>query len=156
MSGPPDPDRTAYGVVICVSGAACILLLYMALFGRRMRRTAIRWHVMNCSWWGILHLVSLLVSNFGNKYLGNPQSRDPGELVHYRLIVFQRTVFTFVDMWLLFPYALIPDIMYGPSFGMTSVQFVFKFLYDWIKDSGLLEGGGGWSYFLMLVLRKPR
>ncbi|PIO56425.1 hypothetical protein TELCIR_22176, partial [Teladorsagia circumcincta] len=53
---PVDPDKTAYGVLICVSGAACILLLYMALFGRRMRRTAIRWHVINCSWWSILHL----------------------------------------------------------------------------------------------------
>ncbi|KAK5974123.1 hypothetical protein GCK32_015189, partial [Trichostrongylus colubriformis] len=30
----------------------------MGLFGRRMRRTAIRWHVINCSWWSILHLVS--------------------------------------------------------------------------------------------------
>lgn len=55
---PVDPDKTAYGVIICVSGVACVMLLYMAVFGRRMRRTAIRWHVMNCSWWSMLHLVS--------------------------------------------------------------------------------------------------
>lgn len=55
----------------------------------------------------------------------------------------QHTVFTFIEMWLLFPYALIPDIMYGPSFGMTSVQFVLKFFYEWILKSGILDGGGG-------------
>ncbi|EYB89524.1 hypothetical protein Y032_0230g2936 [Ancylostoma ceylanicum] len=254
MSGPPDPDRTAYGVVICVSGAACILLLYMALFGRRMRRTAIRWHVMNCSWWGILHLASY--GSFAEKapwpnYIISPEWTDSSKQVEnfsrsifpcgmffvyievmittcvprladnwiFNLIFFilvipvlniivlfcffaqwmavewfytpvdfltlltyvlfcimtavyflfclfgsclccytvaskkpqKRTVFTFVDMWLLFPYALIPDIMYGPSFGMTSVQFVFKFLYDWIKDSGLLEGGGDTTFVLDLM-----
>ncbi|VDO61728.1 unnamed protein product [Heligmosomoides polygyrus] len=242
---PVDPDKTAYGVIICVSGVACVMLLYMAVFGRRMRRTAIRWHVMNCSWWSMLHLASYgafaekapwpnyiiskdwrensagvecftrsifpcgmffvyietivltIVPRLANNWIFNVvffillipvlnaivifcffaqwmevtwfyTPIDFLNLFTYFLFcimtavyfVFclfgscfccftifsrkerQHTVFTFIEMWLLFPYALIPDIMYGPSFGMTSVQFVLKFFYEWILKSGILDGGG--------------
>uniref|UniRef100_A0A1I7WY78 G_PROTEIN_RECEP_F1_2 domain-containing protein n=1 Tax=Heterorhabditis bacteriophora TaxID=37862 RepID=A0A1I7WY78_HETBA len=53
-----DVDRTIYGIFICVSACACILMLYMAIFGRRMTYTALRWHILNCGFWGLLHLVS--------------------------------------------------------------------------------------------------
>ncbi|WKY05239.1 hypothetical protein Q1695_005896 [Nippostrongylus brasiliensis] len=251
MSTPADPEQTAYGVVICVSAVACILLLYMAVFGQRMRWTGIRWHVMNCSWWSLLHLASY--GTFAEKapwpnFITSPEwkanaagiecfSRSifpSGMFFIYieamiltclpqladswifnltlflclipvlnGLIIFcffaqfmevnwfynpidffniftyvlfclmtaayfvfclfgscmccftifsktseKRSIHTFVDMWLLFPYALIPDLMYAPSFGMTSVQFVFKFFYDLILNSGLLEGSGDMSFVL--------
>ncbi|CAJ0601038.1 unnamed protein product [Cylicocyclus nassatus] len=249
MDKPVDPNRTVYGVVICVSAAACILLLYMALFGRRMPRTAIRWHVINCSWWSLIHLASY--GSYAEKAPWPEYIKLPGwsenargvelfsrsifpcgiffvyiemmilvcvpRLIHnwvfnliffilvvpvlnfivlfcffakwmavewfYRPIDFlniftyflfcimtliyfifclfgtclcchtvtsrrkqNRSVYTFVDMWLLFIYGLIPNIMYGPSFGFTSVEFVFKFFSDWfeqISGGGEGEGEGG-------------
>ncbi|KHJ81551.1 hypothetical protein OESDEN_18762 [Oesophagostomum dentatum] len=45
-------------------------------------------------------------------------------------------------MWMLFLYALIPDIIYGPSFGYTSLNFVYEHLYDWLKKHGFLGGAG--------------
>ncbi|KAK6044025.1 hypothetical protein COOONC_18470 [Cooperia oncophora] len=175
---PVDPDKTAYGVLIGVSGGACILLLYMALFGRRMRRTAIRWHVINCSWWSILHLVSY--GAFAEKapwpnYIISEDWRESykdvecftrsifpfGMLFVYveamvltcapRLrdnwVFNMRSVFTFVDMWLLFPYGLIPAIMYGPSFGFTFMQFFIKFFFKWLEDDEDPDDGGGGGGF---------
>ncbi|PIO66209.1 hypothetical protein TELCIR_12085 [Teladorsagia circumcincta] len=65
----------------------------------------------------------------------------------------ERSVYTFVEMWLLFLYGLIPAVMYGPSFGFTLMPFAMKFLYKWLVDSGILddyEGGGE----LMAVVQK--
>lgn len=59
--------------------------------------------------------------------------------------LFQRTTSTFADMWLLFPYGMIPSIMYGPSFGMTSVAFAMKYLLTWVLESGMLGGSSGGS-----------
>uniref|UniRef100_A0A1I7WYA7 Uncharacterized protein n=1 Tax=Heterorhabditis bacteriophora TaxID=37862 RepID=A0A1I7WYA7_HETBA len=55
-------------------------------------------------------------------------------------ITIQRTMRTFIDMWLLLPYALVPCIMYGPSFGFTSIGFITKHLMKWLMNSGFLEG----------------
>ena len=60
-----DPDMIAFGVIVCVSVPTLLLLLYMSVFGRRMGWTAIRWHVINCTIWGLLHLAH--TSSFAEK-----------------------------------------------------------------------------------------
>ncbi|XGW30595.1 hypothetical protein V3C99_009507 [Haemonchus contortus] len=253
---PVDPDKTAYGVMIGVSGAACILLLYMALFGQRMRRTAIRWHIINCSWWSILHLVSygssaekapwpnfiisedwrdsykevecftrsifpfgmifvyfeamirtcapslsdnwifnmiffLLLIPYLNiiamfcffaKWMEVEWFYPPVEFLNlFTYVIFclvtlvylifcliqsgfccfvifsrnnhKRTVYTFIDMWLLFPYGLIPAIMYGPSFGFTSLEFVRKFLLKWLMENGFVGGVGEGGEFMQTMMK---
>ncbi|PAV59623.1 hypothetical protein WR25_08208 [Diploscapter pachys] len=49
-------DQTAAGLITCVSACFLILMILMTLFGQRMKRIGIRWHVLNCSIWGLLHL----------------------------------------------------------------------------------------------------
>ncbi|PAV64613.1 hypothetical protein WR25_01689 isoform A [Diploscapter pachys] len=49
-------DQTAAGLITCVSACFLILMILMTLFGQRMKRVGIRWHVLNCSVWGLLHL----------------------------------------------------------------------------------------------------
>lgn len=50
-------DQTAAGLITCVSACFLVLMILMTLFGQRMKRIGIRWHVLNCSIWGLLHLV---------------------------------------------------------------------------------------------------
>lgn len=42
-------------------------------------------------------------------------------------------------MWALFPYALLPIMMYGPSFGVTSMSFAMKVLMKWMVQNGYME-----------------
>ncbi|KAK6748600.1 hypothetical protein RB195_001304 [Necator americanus] len=63
----------------------------------------------------------------------------------------KRTLRNFVDMWLLFPYALIPAIMHGPSFGVTFLKFAMELLYEWLKESGLLDGEGDSTFIHHLI-----
>ncbi|CAB3404394.1 unnamed protein product [Caenorhabditis bovis] len=239
-------DQIAYGVISCVTVGVLIVMIYLSLFGQRIRSTAIRWHVLNCSAWGILHLISY--ASFAEKapwpnYITNQDWRNTAKQVecftrsvfpagmifvyvesilltnvpklannlffnfifffllipllnfimvfcyhaHYMDVVWfyepmdmfnlvtyvlfvvftliyfiwcligscmccatiaaknpgPRSVSTYADMWLLFPYGLVPSIMYGPSFGMTAVGFAMKHLLTWVLESGLLGGGGG-------------
>ncbi|UMM15783.1 hypothetical protein L5515_013073 [Caenorhabditis briggsae] len=241
-------DQVAYGIIACVTVGVLIVMVYMCIFGQRLKATGVRWHVLNCSVWGILHLISYC--SFAEKapwpnYITNQNWRDTAKQVecltrsifpagmvfvyleqiiltlapklansiifnavffvllvpwlnglmiflyyaHYMDVVWwyepadlfnlatyllfvtftfiyflfclfgtclccatmaskkqsSRTTGTFADMWLLFPYGLVPSIMYGPSFGMTSVSFAMQHLLTWVLESGLLSGGGGSS-----------
>lgn len=52
---------------------------------------------------------------------------------------FQKRPMAFLDMWLLFPYALIPVFLYYPSFLLTFFGFFFKIVVKWLMKSGLME-----------------
>ncbi|CAD6197111.1 unnamed protein product [Caenorhabditis auriculariae] len=251
------PEQTVFGVVCCVSVGVLIVMLYMAVFGQRIRSTAIRWHVINCSIWGILHLVSY--ASFADKapwpqYIKNEdwtatkkqvecftrsvfpagmvfvyleamvltcapklanniffnfifflllvpflnglmifcyaahfmtykwfyEPIDLFNLVTYVLFCIMTFVYviwcligscmccamasskhssssgrslgTFLDMWMMAPYGVVPSIMYGPSFGMTSIGFAMKHLLVWLTKTGLLDGpGAGGNMDLSLV-----
>lgn len=64
-----DSDIAAYGVITAITVAVLIIMLYMALFGKRMQSTALRWHVINCSFWGIVHMVQLFSYSFHNNVM---------------------------------------------------------------------------------------
>ncbi|CAI5441078.1 unnamed protein product [Caenorhabditis angaria] len=254
------PDQVAYGVVACITVGVLIIMLYMALFGQRIRATAAKWHVVNVSVWGILHLAAycsyatkapwpgyitntditkasqqvecitrsvfpagmifvyleqiiltiaprlanslifntiffillipflnlVLVFLYYAHFMDYDWWYEPADLfnlgtyvlfVTFTIIYFlfclfgtclccatltsnkptSRTVGTFADMWLLFPYGMIPSIMYGPSFGMTSVSFAMKYLLTWVMESGLLGGGssssGGSAINMNLIIQ---
>lgn len=70
-----DPDSVAFGIIVCASVPVLILVLYMSVFGRRMRWTGIRWHVINCTVWGLLHLAHS--SSFADKAPFVNWIRDP-------------------------------------------------------------------------------
>lgn len=248
------PVQITYGVISCVSVAVLIIMLYMGVFGRRMRSTAQRWHVINCCIWGILHLISY--ASFADKapwpnYITNkdwkktslqvealtssvfpagmvfvfleaiiltlvPQLSNSiifnlifffllvpflnafvifcyyahymkmtwyyepiymfnigsyaafcGLLLVYIIFCFigmcmccktirsskksYRNMGTYADMWMLIPYALVPAIMYGPSFGITTTNFVLTKLLDWIIKSGMLNSAGDPNGFMSKI-----
>uniref|UniRef100_A0A1I7V188 MARVEL domain-containing protein n=1 Tax=Caenorhabditis tropicalis TaxID=1561998 RepID=A0A1I7V188_9PELO len=85
-------DQVAYGVIACVTVGVLLVMLYMCIFGQRLRATAVRWHVLNCSLWGILHLISYC--SFADKapwpnYITNQNWRDTAKQVE----CFTRSVF---------------------------------------------------------------
>ncbi|CAI4228155.1 unnamed protein product [Auanema sp. JU1783] len=245
-----DGEQSAYGIIICISACVLTIMLYMSLFGGRMDYTAIRWHMINCSVWGLVHLGhyasfaekapfpqwiqviewrrqkervecftrsvfpagmffvmiermlltcapsladkrifnsifafllipflnAVMVFCFFAQYMDYVWYYNPIEMfnivtyvlflllfvVYFVFCLFgscccccvlfskkrgRKTPATFVDMWLLLIYALIPLVMYGPSFGLTTVSFVTKNLMTYILQSEffqkIMSGGGG-------------
>ncbi|CAI2339452.1 unnamed protein product [Caenorhabditis sp. 36 PRJEB53466] len=199
-------DQVAYGVISCITVGVLIVMLYMSLFGQRIRATAVRRMftrsvfpagmvfvyleqivltiaprlansiIFNAIFFLLLvpFLNGLMIFLYFAHYMDVVWFYEPIDLfnlVTYLLFVIftviyflfclfgtclccatmttkkptSRTTSTFADMWLLFPYGVVPSIMYGPSFGMTSVGFAMKYLLTWVLESGLLTGGSSSS-----------
>ncbi|ETN82734.1 hypothetical protein NECAME_07845 [Necator americanus] len=165
IDDPVDPDKTGYGVVICVfepnsnkmARDQLFVASYSALAEKapwpnyilipEWKEDARQW--MEVGWFYspidflniftyvlfcIMTAVYFIFCLFGSClcYLTVISKKSQ-----------KRTLRNFVDMWLLFPYALIPAIMHGLSFGVTFLKFAMELLYEWLKESGLLDGEGG-------------